>query len=279
MRLRAEGLRLRYPGRSDLALDGVNLDVGASELVAIAGRNGAGKSSLALAAAGLIPRVVRAAVRGAVWIDGVAAFGASAAELAGRVGIVFSTPANQLSGSKPSVREELAFGLENLGVPRAEMDGRIERVLERLGIGHLAEREPSTLSGGEQQRVAIARALATRNPLLLADEPTGELDYRTGRQILSLLQAQVEEGATVVIVTHNREIARAAGRVIELSAGRVVSDGPRRAGRLRSRRSGGSSLGCALPPLVGPRAQDPSAAGGGGGSGDRSRLGLLLGPA
>jgi putative ABC transport system ATP-binding protein len=84
---------------------------------------------------------------------------------------------------------------------------------------------PSELSGGEQQRVAIARALATGNPLLLADEPTGDLDFRTGVQILQLLQAQSVAGRTVVVVTHNREIARIADRVIELSSGEVASDG------------------------------------------------------
>jgi putative ABC transport system ATP-binding protein len=85
---------------------------------------------------------------------------------------------------------------------------------------------PNELSGGEQQRVAVARALATGNPLLLADEPTGDLDFRTGVQILQLLQAQTASERTVVVVTHNREIARIADRVIELSSGRVASDGP-----------------------------------------------------
>lgn len=230
MRLRAEGLRLRYPGRSDLALDGVDLDVGASELVAIAGRNGAGKSSLALAAAGLIPRVVRAAVRGAVWIDGVAAFGASAAELAGRVGIVFSTPANQLSGSKPSVREELAFGLENLGVPRAEMDGRIERVLERLGIGHLAEREPSTLSGGEQQRVAVASIVVMEPTVVVLDEPTAQLDPAGAVAVAGLLGALASEGRAVLCAEHRPTLLAAADRCLLLETGRtVVLDIPSRA--------------------------------------------------
>jgi putative ABC transport system ATP-binding protein len=85
---------------------------------------------------------------------------------------------------------------------------------------------PGQLSGGEQQRVAIARALATGNPIVLADEPTGELDFHTGVQILELLHDQARAGHTVVVVTHNREIARAADRVVELSSGRVVADGP-----------------------------------------------------
>jgi putative ABC transport system ATP-binding protein len=85
---------------------------------------------------------------------------------------------------------------------------------------------PHQLSGGEQQRVAIARALATGNPILLADEPTGELDFRTGVQILGGLEEQARAGMTVLVVTHNREIARVADRVVELSSGRIISDGP-----------------------------------------------------
>ena len=98
-------------------------------------------------------------------------------------------------------------------------------MLERVGLGHRLEHFPHELSGGEQQRVAIARGLATGNPILLADEPTGELDFRTGVQILELLHEQTHvAGTTVIVVTHNREISRVAHRVIELSSGQVVSD-------------------------------------------------------
>ncbi len=156
-RLRLQGAGVRYAGRSTPALADVDLTVAAGERVGVTGRTGAGKSTLALLAAGFIPRVVRATISGTTTVDGIDASGATdTAALLGRVGIVFGTPANQLSASKPTVRDELAFGLENLGVPRGEMDARIDGVLERLGIAHLAEREPFALSGGEQQRVAIA---------------------------------------------------------------------------------------------------------------------------
>ena len=85
---------------------------------------------------------------------------------------------------------------------------------------------PNQLSGGEQQRVAIARALATGSPVLLADEPTGELDYHTGVQILGLLKNEAANGSAVIVVTHNREIARAADRIVELSGGRIVGNAP-----------------------------------------------------
>ena len=105
-------------------------------------------------------------------------------------------------------------------------------VLDRVGLGGRLHSFQHQLSGGEQQRVAIARALATGNPVLLADEPTGELDFRTGVQILELLHQQTHELDTaVLVVTHNREISRMADRVVELSSGRIVSDGPPPGGR------------------------------------------------
>ena len=103
--------------------------------------------------------------------------------------------------------------------------------LDQVGLGSRLHHFPHELSGGEQQRVAIARALATGSPVLLADEPTGELDFQTGIQILDLLHEQSHQGRCVVVVTHNREISRVAHRVVELSSGQVVADGPPPGGR------------------------------------------------
>jgi putative ABC transport system ATP-binding protein len=120
--------------------------------------------------------------------------------------------------------ENVHFGIDLTG-----RDAERDRARDTLAEDGLADRLhhfPHQLSGGEQQRVAIARALATGNPVMLADEPTGELDFRTGIQILELLHDQSHRGITVLIVTHNREIARVADRVVELSSGRIVADGP-----------------------------------------------------
>ncbi len=108
---------------------------------------------------------------------------------------------------------------------------RARDVLASVGLGERVNHFPHELSGGEQQRVAIARALATGNPILLADEPTGELDFKTGIQILDLLAHQAGDGKTVLVVTHNREISRIADRVVELSSGHIISDGPPRTGK------------------------------------------------
>ena len=119
--------------------------------------------------------------------------------------------------------ENVQFSLDVSGRKNAATTAR--QVLGQVGLGERLQHFPHQLSGGEQQRVAIARALATGNPVLLADEPTGELDFKTGVQILELLHAQAQSGKTVLIVTHNREISRAADRVVELSSGRIVRDG------------------------------------------------------
>jgi putative ABC transport system ATP-binding protein len=131
-----------------------------------------------------------------------------------------------------TARENVQFGVDAAG----RKDGpAAAAILESVGLGERLDQFPSQLSGGEQQRVAVARALATGNPLILADEPTGELDFQTGTRILELLQAQVEQNRAVILVTHNREIARAADRVLELSGGRIVSDGPPKGGKLSVR--------------------------------------------
>jgi putative ABC transport system ATP-binding protein len=125
--------------------------------------------------------------------------------------------------------ENIQFGADVAG--RAGAAGIAREVLEQVGLSARANHFAHQLSGGEQQRVAIARALATGNPILLADEPTGELDFRTGVQILELLRAQAQAGRTVLVVTHNREISRVGDRVIELSSGHIVADGPPAGGK------------------------------------------------
>jgi len=221
--LAIDGLSVRYPGRKAAAIEAVTVAVRAGERVGVAGRTGAGKSTLALAAAGFIPRVVRARVDGRVAIDGIDTSGAAAVALLGKVGIVFATPANQLSASKLTVREELAFGLENLGVPRAEMDPRIDATLERLGIGHLADREPFALSGGEQQRVAIASIVAMGTGVLVLDEPTAQLDPAGTVGVADLLDELARAGAAILCVEHDPVVLGRMDRCLVLESGRPVA--------------------------------------------------------
>jgi putative ABC transport system ATP-binding protein len=202
------------------ALSEVNLHVDENAFVVVLGPSGSGKTTL-LNMIGLLD----SPTEGRVALNGRDVTGASQRDrfaLRRRtVSFVFQT-FNLFPGL--TAAENVQFGADVAGRPGATEVSR--EMLERVGLGDRMNHFPHQLSGGEQQRVAIARALATDNPILLADEPTGELDFRTGVQILELLQQQAESGKTVLVVTHNREISKVGDRVIELSSGRIVSDGP-----------------------------------------------------
>lgn len=208
------------------ALDGVDLAVGEGEFVVILGPSGSGKSTLLNVVSALdVP------TSGRVVVGGRDLMRCGARERFGfrreTIGFVFQT--FNLFPTLTAL-ENVQFALDVRG--RGGDTGALAaEVLARVGLEARGRHFPHELSGGEQQRVAIARALATGNPLLLADEPTGELDFATGVQILRLLAAHAEEGRTVLVVTHNREISRVADRVVELSSGHVVSDGPPRGGK------------------------------------------------
>lgn len=201
-----------------VALADVDLKVDGGEFVVVLGPSGSGKTTL-LNLIGALDN----ATAGSVVVDGVDVSRASRKELfefrRTSVSFIFQS-FNIFPGLTAS--ENVQFGADATG--RDDVDPA--EILGSVGLGERADQFPHELSGGEQQRVAIARALATGNPVMLADEPTGELDFKTGVQILELLQKQAAEGRAVLVVTHNREISRIADRVIELSSGRIVSDGP-----------------------------------------------------
>jgi energy-coupling factor transport system ATP-binding protein len=223
--LAIDRLTVRYYGRAEDALSDVSVAVPAGVIVSVAGRNGAGKSTLALAAAGFIPRIVRAQVSGEVRVAGHSDDG-DAAGRTHRVGIVFPNPANQMSATKATVREELAFGLENLGSPRAEMDARIDDVLARLGIAHLAERSPFGLSGGEQQRVAIASIVAMGMAVVVLDEPTAQLDPLATTAVGEVLRDLAGNGTAILVAEHAPAILGRTARCVVLDSGRVAAEGP-----------------------------------------------------
>ncbi len=207
------------------ALDGINLHVDEAAFVAIVGPSGCGKTTL-LNMIGALDTPTSGSVR----VDGVDVSGASQADRAvlrrHTVSFIFQT-FNLFPGL--TAFENVQFGAD--AAQRSDPAVRAQHALAQVGLAERHHHFPHQMSGGEQQRVAIARALATGNPIILADEPTGELDFRTGVQILGVLEEQARAGMTVLVVTHNREIARVADRVIELSSGRIVSDGPPAGGK------------------------------------------------
>ncbi len=223
-------VRYAYPDATGWALDGVSLRISAGEVCALVGPNGAGKSTLCYAIAGFAPHYFHGRLEGEVVVDGRRTTDHPLGDLVTRCGLVFSNPLNQISGARYTVREELAFGLENLGVPRDTMIARIDEVLRLLGIAQLADRSPFALSGGQQQRVAIASILVMQPRVLVLDEPTSQLDPLGTREVLAALQALSRAGVTVVLAEHKPElIAEVADRVVVLQAGKICLDGPPRA--------------------------------------------------
>jgi putative ABC transport system ATP-binding protein len=219
------------------ALDGVTLTIDRGEFVAILGPSGSGKSTL-LHLLGLLDR----ADQGTYRLDGrdVATF--SADELAAcrnrRIGFVFQS--FHLLPKTPAI--------ENVELPllysdRADLSGLAMKALDRVGLVDRAAHVPGELSGGQQQRVAIARALVGEPDLILADEPTGNLDSRSGLEILGILQDLNAEGVTVVLVTHDAELARMASRRIAIVDGRIAGDEP-----VAHRRDARAALGAAVEP-------------------------------
>ena len=226
IRLEGVGRRYRVGDSEVVALADVSFEVRPEEFVVVLGPSGCGKTTLLNMIGALdVPS------EGRVSVAGRDITGMSRKELFEfrRHGVSFVFQTFNLFPALTAL-ENAEFGADVAGRddPRAVAVG----MLERVGLGDRLGHFPHELSGGEQQRVAIARARASGNPTLLADEPTGELDFRTGIHILELLHAQAHTGRAVIVVSHNREIARVADRVIELSSGRVVREGPPEGGQV-----------------------------------------------
>ena len=200
------------------ALDGIFLDVADGEFVAVMGPSGCGKSTL-LNVIGMLD----SPSSGSYVFNGTEVAGLSEAKLADfrkrNIGFIFQS-FNLVD--ELSVRENIELALLYHNVPAAERRTRVDEVMDKVGIAHRAKHRPSQLSGGQQQRVAVARALVANPKLILADEPTGNLDTAHGEEVMKMLQALNAEGSTIVMVTHSPSHADYAGRVVNMLDGRIL---------------------------------------------------------
>jgi energy-coupling factor transport system ATP-binding protein len=221
-----QNVTYKYPLTDGPVLQDINLQVNEGEFVAVIGPNGAGKSTLCYTVAGFVPHFFKGELTGTVEVAGMESSKSSLHEWVLNVGLAFQNPFNQISGAKYTVFEEIAFGLENTGVPREEMRGRVEDALKLTGISDLANRSPYSLSGGQQQRVALTSILVMQPKVLVLDEPTSQMDPIGTREVFGVIRTMAEQGMTVVLVEHKVEwIANFADRVVALHEGQIILDG------------------------------------------------------
>jgi energy-coupling factor transport system ATP-binding protein len=224
----ADDLVFRYPYAERPVLEGVLLAIDAGERIAVLGANGSGKTTLARFIAGLLPDGAVAAERGSVSMDGRPWTAWSIAERSAAVQFVGQVPAQQLSGCAFTVYDELAFGPCNLALPEAEVRARIEEALTICNLRHLAERDPFTLSGGEQQRLSIGAALAMKPRVLVLDEPTSNLDPESRDAFIEQLDALPASLTVVVFEVALRPSMAMASRFVLFDRGRIAIDGSAR---------------------------------------------------
>ena len=219
-----ENLRYRYPHAKELALDGLDFSVEKGEFIGIIGENGAGKSTLSQALMGLVPQFYKGAYGGTVMVDGIEAGRTPVAQLCGHVGLVFQNPFNQLSGAKDNVYEEVAFGMQNLGVPAEEMKNRVEEALKPLDIWQYRDRNPFDLSGGQMQRVAIASVLDMRPDVMILDEPTSQLDPEGSDEVFKAVETLTGSGITILMIEQKIEkLAAYCDRILLLHKGKQIA--------------------------------------------------------
>lgn len=226
--IRLSNVTYSYPRGTAPALNELSFGVPEGQFCAVIGANGAGKTTLCAALAGFVPHFYRGELTGTIEVAGIDVAESSLAELAGTVGLVFSNPFNQITGARFSVRDEIAFGLENLAVPVAEMEARVDAIMEFAGLEGLGDRSPYALSGGQQQRLAIASVLVMRPKVIVLDEPTSQLDPIGSREVFTVLHdLAATDDATVFLVEQKLEwVAAFADRVLVLHEGKLVADGP-----------------------------------------------------
>lgn len=214
-------LAFTYQGAKDKVLDGISFDIEAGEIITLFGLSGSGKSTLCQILCGIIPRMTEGELTGSVKIGGEDIAPKPMNEIAERIGFVMQDPDRQIIA--PTVEEEIAFGPENLMLPREEIEMRVGEVLHLLGIEDLRDKNPLKLSGGQKQIVAIASVLAMKPETLVLDEPMSHLDEDARVIIRETIQRLRDDGRTVIVVEHDYHTMDFADRWLHIRDGKVAS--------------------------------------------------------
>lgn len=217
----------RYPVSDDSVLKNISFSIEKGKFTAIIGNNGSGKTTLCNTIRGFVPHFYKGDLDGEVIIDHTKITDYQLGQLGEKVGYVFQNPFIQVSGVKDNVFEEVAYGLENLGVPVEEIKVRVEEVLKLVKIEYLRDKNPFELSGGQRQRVALASIIVMDPEILVIDEPTSQLDPIGTQQIFEIIRLMKERGKTIVLVEHKMDlIAEYADDLLVMHKGELVMQGP-----------------------------------------------------
>lgn len=225
--LELRDVSFKYQLGKETVLENINLSIEKGEFVACIGRNGAGKTTLCSIMRGLIPNFQNGTMTGDVFLNGQNMKELSLGEIAQKVGFVFQNPFIQVSGIKKTVFEEIAYGLENLGVPRDEMIERTNAIITQLKIEYLRNKHPMQLSGGQSQRVALASVLVMDPEILIIDEPTSQLDPQGTEEVFETINILKQRHKTIILVEHKIDlVSEYADRVILIDQKHILLDGP-----------------------------------------------------
>ena len=221
-----KNVSFKYELQEEKTIKNLDLYVKQGEFVGIIGKNGSGKTTLCNIIRGIIPDFVQGTITGSISIDNKDINDIERGEMAELVGFVFQNPFSQISGIKKTVFEEIAYGLENLGVPREEIRQRVTDVIKLLKIEYLQDKNPNELSGGQSQRVAIASIIVMNPKVLIFDEPTSQLDPLGTEEIFDILKLLKAQNKTIILVEHKIDlIAEYADRVVVMDDGEIIFNG------------------------------------------------------
>ena len=221
-----ENVNYKYPLEDKQALKNINIEIKKGEFWAVIGKNGSGKTTFCNMLRRFVPDFYKGELTGKITLEDKELKDYSQKELVQKIGFVFQNPFTQISGVKDTVFEEIAYGLENLGLDKEEIISRVEKILKLLEIEKLRDRNPYDLSGGQKQRVALASIIAMDPDILVIDEPTSQLDPKGTEDIFKIINLMANEGKTIILVEHKLElIAEYAENILVLDEGEIILSG------------------------------------------------------